>query len=128
MHIFALNIPNMKTGVFILYILFNTFAIISEAQRKPFIIKGELVARDSYISNGTHGMNNKTVIAKLLKNGGDMGLLSPEGKLYLLLPDETNRDVYEKLKNDAAEYLQVTGRREKQKGKQAIVVEKVLIL
>lgn len=78
------------------------------AEKKPVKLKGEVVDMGCYIGAGAMGEKHKECATKCIANGMPMGLLS--GKtLYLITLNHDNPDAYNKLKDMAAQMVEVTG-------------------
>ena len=92
-----------------------------KAEKKPVTLKGELVDTGCYIGHGAMGEKHKECATKCIANGMPMGLLS--GKtLYLITMNHDNPDPYNKLKDMAAETVEVTGTVSERNGVKAIDV------
>ena len=76
---------------------------------------GEVVDYSCYFQVGKHGEKHRDCGQKCLKNGQPMGLLTKEGKLYLLMEEEHNprRDSMTNLRDacieQMARIMEVTG-------------------
>ena len=88
-------------------------------------ITGELVDLGCYLGHGAKGAAHKDCAAKCISGGMPMGVLTPEGQLYLLTMSHSNGDPYAKAKDMAAETVKVTGPVSKRDGMQAIQVDAV---
>jgi hypothetical protein len=79
------------------------------AEPKPQVIIGEIVDMGCYGGNGARGEKHKECATKCIANGMPMGLLTKEGKLYLLTLNHDNADPYNKAKTMASATVAVTG-------------------
>jgi hypothetical protein len=86
---------------------------------------GEIVDMDCYMSGGMHGADHKSCAAKCIANGIPMGLLTKDGKVYVLTAPHENQDPYNKLKKQAAETVTITGEVFTRGGVQSIQVDEV---
>jgi hypothetical protein len=84
-------------------------ATTTAAADKPTTISGEVVDMDCYMSMGMSGASHKDCAAKCIANGQAMGLLTSDGKVYVLTADHSHGDAYNDLKKHAAEQVTVTG-------------------
>ena len=57
---------------------------------KVVTVVGEVVDFSCYLQVGKHGEKHRDCGQKCLKNGEPMGLLTKDGDLYLLMPEEHN--------------------------------------
>jgi hypothetical protein len=88
-------------------------------------ITGELVDLGCYLGHGAKGAAHKDCAAKCISGGMPMGVLTPEGSLYLLTMSHSNADPFTKAKGMAAETVKITGAVSKRDGMQAIEVDAV---
>ncbi|MBI5711197.1 MAG: hypothetical protein HZC42_12995 [Candidatus Eisenbacteria bacterium] len=80
-----------------------------KAAAKPTTLKGEIVDTGCYLGHGKSGADHKSCASRCIANGMPMGLLTADGKLYLLTPNHDNADPYTQLKDLAARVVEVTG-------------------
>ena len=71
--------------------------------------KGELVDMGCYLGHGAMGEKHKECATKCVANGMPMGLLTAEGKLYLLTLDHDNADPFNQCKSMMGQQVEVTG-------------------
>jgi hypothetical protein len=57
------------------------------AEAKPLTVTGEVVDVSCYTQLGKRGEGHKACGAKCVANGSPAGLLTPDGTLYLLMPE-----------------------------------------
>ena len=88
-------------------------------------VRGELVDMGCYLGSGARGADHKGCATKCLAGGMPAGLLTADGKLYLLTLNHDNPDPYNKLKDMAAETVTVTGSLMQRNGVMAIDVSDV---
>jgi hypothetical protein len=79
------------------------------AEQKPQVIIGEIVDMGCYGGHGARGEKHKECATKCIANGMPMGLLTKDGKLYLLTLNHDNADPYNKAKTMASATVAVTG-------------------
>lgn len=79
-------------------------------ERKPMTMQGELVDMGCYMDHGAKGAGHKECGTKCIAGGMPMGLLTAEGKLFLLTLNHDNPDPYMKLKTLAGDMVSVTGK------------------
>lgn len=96
---------------------------------KEIVVKGELVDMACYMAHEGKGKKHAEC-AKMcvLKNGAPLGLLTPDGKVYLLIEDHSGakaRKPYAQAKELVSETVTVTGESHARGGVQAIVVKAV---
>jgi len=89
---------------------------------KTATLKGEIVDMGCYVGHGAMGASHKGCATKCLAGGMPMGLLTADGKLYLLTLDHDNADPYNKCKDMASEVVQVSGAVSQRNGVMAIDV------
>jgi len=88
-------------------------------------LTGEIVDMDCYMSMGAHGADHKGCAMKCIANGTPMGLLTSDGKVYVLTAPHDNQDPYNKLKKEAAATVTVTGEVYTRGGVQSLQVDGV---
>jgi hypothetical protein len=71
--------------------------------------KGEIVDLGCYLGHGARGADHKSCATRCIANGMPFGLLTSDGKLYLLTLNHDNPDPYNRCKDMAAEAVEVTG-------------------
>lgn len=76
---------------------------------RPATITGEVVDTGCYLAHGARGEKHFSCATKCIGNGMPMGLLTADGRLYLLTLDHDNPDPYNKLKDMAGKNVAVTG-------------------
>jgi hypothetical protein len=89
------------------------------------IVKGEVVDLGCYLGHAARGADHKSCATKCIANGMPFGLLTADGKLYLLTLDHDNADPYNKCKGLAAETVVVSGSLMQRNGMMAIDVADV---
>jgi hypothetical protein len=93
-----------------------------EAAGPPKTISGELVDMGCYMGHGAKGAGHIACATKCINGGMPMGLLTSDGKLYLLTMNHDNADPYNKIKEYAGKTVAVTGAMMERSGMKAIDV------
>ena len=109
----------------LLTICFTALSISSSAQEKNTTITGEVLDMNCYMASDAHGEGHKSCAATCIKNGGAMGVLTSDGKVYLLVQDHSKKDPYEETKKYAGEQVTVSGILSEKDGIKGIVVNEV---
>ena len=83
----------------------------SAAKAKPATatLKGEVVDTGCYLGHEAHGEKHVSCATKCIANGMPMGLLTADGKLYLLTMNHDNPDAFNQAKSLAAKQVEATG-------------------
>src|SRR5919201_219079 len=95
---------------------------------RPMTVVGEVVDFSCYLQLGKHGEKHRDCGQKCLRNGQPIGLLTKEGKLYLLMEEEHDprRDGMTNLRQAAIEHMayvmEVTGTLSEVDGQRALYV------
>jgi len=76
---------------------------------KPMTMKGEVVDTGCYMAHEARGEKHISCATKCINGGMPMGLLTADGRLYLLTLDHDNPDPYNRLKEMAGKQVTVTG-------------------
>ena len=100
---------NLKMFIALLTLCFAALSIPSFAQKESKTVTGELLDMDCYMASGAHGDGHKSCADMCIKGGGPMGVLTSDGKVYLLLADDSKKDAYDEAKNHAGEQVTVSG-------------------
>jgi hypothetical protein len=79
------------------------------AANKTMTIKGEVVDLGCYLGHGARGADHKSCATKCIASGMPFGLLTADGKLYLLTMNHDNPDPFNKCKDLAAQTVVVSG-------------------
>jgi hypothetical protein len=72
-------------------------------------VTGEVVDMGCYLGHGAKGEGHIACATKCINNGMPMGLLTSDGKLFLLTMNHDNPDPYNKIKEMAGKTVAVTG-------------------
>jgi hypothetical protein len=109
--------------------LFAVYALadekMSDMKMKAAVSKswtGEVVDTGCYLAHEAKGMKHKDCGSKCVANGMPMGLLTKDGKLFLLTLDHDNADPYNQLKEWVGSTVEVTGTPLERSGMKAIDV------
>ena len=95
------------------------------AAAKPMTISGEIVDLGCYLGHGAKGADHKSCADKCIAGGMPMGLLTSEGKLYLLVMSHESADPFNSAKDLAAQQVSVTGPVFEKNGMMAIEVDQI---
>ena len=88
-------------------------------------VTGEILDMKCYMTSGAHGDGHKDCSATCIKGGAPMGVLTDDGKVYLLIAGKDNT-AYDDAKNQhAGEKVTVTGTMSEKGGMQALIVTEV---
>lgn len=96
---------------------------------KVITVSGEIIDYSCYLQVGKHGAKHRDCGQKCLRNGQPIGLLTQDGKTYLLMPEEHDprRDGQADLRQAAIEHMayvmEVTGTMTDVDGQRAIFVQ-----
>ena len=115
------NYFNLKIGV-LLIVGFTAFSLSSFGQSKETTVKGELLDMDCYMASGAHGSDHKSCANMCITGGAPMGVLTSDGKVYLLVAGHNKKEPFEELKKHAGEEVTVTGTATEKDGIKGIVV------
>ena len=88
-------------------------------------VTGEILDMKCYMTSGAHGPEHKDCAATCVKGGSPMGLLTSDGKVYLLVENHDKKDAYAQAKTHAGEQITVTGKVSEKGGLSAVIVDEV---
>lgn len=108
---------------------FSLFSTVVSAQKATdtMTVKGEVLDMNCYMDHGAHGAKHAECAATCIKNGSPVGILSTDGKVYLMVADHGNEDPYDEVRKHAAENVQVSGKYANRNGVQALIIESVKV-
>jgi hypothetical protein len=88
-------------------------------------LKGEVVDLACYVGHGAKGEMHKECAVKCAAMGQPVGLLSTDGKLYVLVADHVDPSSYEKARKLAGEQVEILGENAEKDGVNALTVHSV---
>jgi hypothetical protein len=92
---------------------------------KATTVTGEVVDLSCYLTHGAKGESHAKCATACINKGLPMGILTKDGKLFVVLEDHANADAYQQLKKFAAKTVTVTGVIVSRNGISGIAVQKV---
>jgi len=98
----------------------------AKAKAKPaakMTLKGELVDMGCYMGHEAKGEKHKECALKCISNGMPMGLLTADGKLYLVTLNHDSADPYNQCKEWAGSMVEITGAVSQRAGMKSIDCE-----
>lgn len=113
-----------KTAV-LATISFCLFAFGANAQDESKTVSGEVLDMACYMAKGAHGEKHKGCAAACIKGGAPMGLLTSDGKVYLLVENHNKKEAYAKIKDRAGEKITVKGTASAKGGVQGLIVDEL---
>ena len=119
------NLLKKLSGLAFLGILFLCFQSFLFKNGDPKTVTGEILDMKCYMASGAHGDGHKQCAATCIKAGSPMGILTDDGKVYLLIADSKDSDPYDDAKKFAGEKVTLTGTISEKNGVQAIIVSEV---
>ncbi len=96
-----------------------------KTEAKKVTLKGECLDLACYIAGEKKGAEHKKCADMCIKGGAPIGILTEDGKVYLIVENHSKPEPYEKLKNYAAEKVTITGVLYQRGGLPGIVIESV---
>ncbi len=92
---------------------------------KPVTMKGEIVDMGCYLAHEARGEKHKSCAIKCISGGMPMGLLTADGKLYLLTMSHDSSDPFDQAKALAGSMVELTGPIMERNGVKALEVTAV---
>lgn len=89
--------------------LFGSSLALAGDKDKEGHWKGEVVDMACYLSHDAKGPDHAECAKRCVKNGQPMGLLTEDGKVFLLAADHKDGSAFEALKDLAGSDAEVTG-------------------
>jgi hypothetical protein len=94
-------------------------------EKKSTTISGEVLDMACYSSSGASGEGHKSCAAACIKGGSPMGLLTSDGKVYLIVENHDKKDAYTETQKHAGEQITATGTVSDRGGLQTLIVDEV---
>lgn len=94
-------------------------------EKKSMTISGEILDMACYSSNGASGEGHKSCAASCIKGGAPMGILTSDGKVYLIVENHDKKDAYAEAKKHAGEQVTATGTFSDRGGIQTLIVDEL---
>lgn len=94
-------------------------------EKKPATISGEVLDMACYAASGASGEGHKSCAAACIKGGSPMGLLTSDGKVYLIVENHDKKDAYAEAQKHAGEQITAKGTVSDKGGLPTIVVDEV---
>src|SRR2546422_6935915 len=88
-------------------------------------LRGEIVDLACYIGHGAKGPEHQKCAVKCAEMGQPLGLLSTDGKLYILVADHQDPSAFLKARKLAGEQVEMTGEPAEKDGVAALTVHAV---
>jgi hypothetical protein len=106
----------------VLVICLTVISLSSLGQKKDMTVSGEVVDMSCYMASGAHGEGHRSCAATCIKDGSPMGILTDDGKVYLLVENHDKKEAYAEAKKHAGEQVTVTGSYAEKGGVQGLAV------
>lgn len=119
------NLVKKITEICFPVLLFISLASFVYRNDDSKTVTGEILDMKCYMSSGAHGDGHKDCAATCVKNGSPMGVLTSDGKVYLLIEGKNASDAFDAAKKLAGEMATITGTISEKNGVQAIIVTDV---
>jgi hypothetical protein len=99
----------------------------AQDDKAPKDVTGEVIDLNCYMGHEAHGADHKACGVKCAKGGNPIGMLTADGKVYLLLAGDQHEpaSAAAKLIDKMAETATVTGKVIKRGGLEAVIVDSV---
>ncbi len=116
-------------GVLVIFFISNAISqgkMDSKATpAKEVTLKGEVLDLACYVAGEKKGPEHKRCAVMCIKGGAPIGILTDDGKVYLVVEDHAKPEPYEKLKEFAAEKVAITGVLYQRGGLPGVVIKSV---
>ncbi len=119
------NLFKQLVGAGLLAFIFLSFQSLIINNDDTKTVTGEILDMKCYMASGAHGDGHKECAATCINGGAPMGILTDDGKVYLLIEGSKNADAYDEAKKFAGEKVTLTGTFSDKNGVQALIVTEV---
>ena len=117
---------SLTTKFSLLAIAFCAVSLTSFGQeKKSMTISGEVLDMACYSASGASGEGHKSCAAACIKGGSPMGVLTSDGKVYLLVENHDKKDAYAEAQKHAGEQVTATGTFSDRGGIKTLIVDEV---
>ena len=117
---------SLTTKFSLLAIAFCAVSLTSFGQeKKSMTISGEVLDMACYSASGASGEGHKSCAAACIKGGSPMGVLTSDGKVYLLVENHDKKDAYAEAQKHAGEQITATGTFSDRGGIKTLIVDEV---
>lgn len=86
-------------------------------------LEGEVVDLSCYLTDGRKGRAHKTCAKRCAERGLPIGILTDDGKVYLLMEDHADEEPYENARKLAGERAKVTGKQFTERGLPGVLLK-----
>lgn len=88
-------------------------------------LTGEIVDLSCYLPGGKKGRAHRACAKRCAERGLPLGILTDDGKVYLLMEDHADEGPYEKAKKLAGDNAEIKGKKYESRGMASILVHAV---
>jgi hypothetical protein len=114
-----------KKSLLLLAALCITSLSAFSQEKKSMTIQGELLDMACYSAKGASGEGHKSCADACIKGGAPMGILTSDGKVYLLVENHDKKNAYAEAKKHAGEQITATGTFSDRGGINTLIVDDV---
>ena len=111
----------VRLGILLGIISFASSAFAQKMQT----VEGEVLDMVCFMAHEGKGSKHKACAQKCINDGAAVGLLTSDGKVYLVIENHHKKEAYQQVKKLAAEKVKITGPVYIKRGVQAIEAETV---
>ena len=90
--------------------------------QEQMTVKGEVLDLTCYVAKGSKGERHKTCAKMCAKKGLPLGVLTDDGKVFVLIEDHDDPDPYAAVKDLAGEHAEITGKHYARDGVESLMV------
>ncbi|HEV8375316.1 MAG TPA: hypothetical protein VGR38_03665 [Candidatus Polarisedimenticolia bacterium] len=112
-------------GIILFAGLFLPILTLAHSGGEAVTVSGEVVDLACFVAHAAKGPDHQKCALKCAQMGQPMGLLSADGKLYLLVADHTDPAPYNKARSMAADQVEIKGDVSEKSGMTILTVDEV---
>jgi hypothetical protein len=117
---------DLKKSFFLLVVTFCFMSLNAFSQeKKTMTITGEILDMACYAGMGASGEGHKSCAADCISKGAPMGILTSDGKVFLLVENHDKKDAYAEAKKHAGEQVTAIGTLSDKGGLQTLIVDEL---
>ena len=122
---YFMGIRRLPAALIVNCLLVMSSHLSAQKESKITTLKGEVLDMACYMAEGAHGPDHKSCAAGCIKRGSPMGLLTEDGKVYLLVENHDKPDAYAESKKFAGDMVEITGTVSEKGGMLGLIIDSV---
>lgn len=122
------SVSSVVVAAVVAFFIFSSGVLAGEEHKKnpkQVELKGEILDMACYISHGARGADHAACAKKCVKGGQPVGLITDDGKVFILFGGHDDMSAFNKVKDFAGSKVVVKGELFEQNGMKGVTVRAV---